>query len=38
VVARIFKGVPEEEQVKMTRDNVCKLYGITFPAAVTVDR
>lgn len=35
VVARIFKGVPEDEQVKMTRDNVCRLYGITLPAEVT---
>lgn len=29
VLARIFQGVPEDEKDKMTRTNVCKLYGIT---------
>ncbi len=32
VLARIFQGVPEEEKDRMTRLNVCQLYGITPPA------
>ena len=35
VLARIFDGVPADEQEKMARTNVCKLYGIPLPTTTT---